>query len=105
MPRWWCDVGTTATSKAASYRRTTAVPIEVAAITTKAVAAALAKDVADVLEKLALEAVVAEVYAQCAGTAVCHPYNLEKKGSRRSIITARVRHCYLRIRLLPSTMF
>jgi hypothetical protein len=28
-----------------------------------------------------LEAVVAEVYAQCAGTVVCHPYNLEKKDS------------------------
>jgi hypothetical protein len=105
MPQWWCDVGTTATSEAVSYRRTTTVPVEVAAIATKVVAVALAKDVADILEKLALEAVVAEVYAQCAGTTVCHPYNLEKKSSRRSIITARVRHCYLRIRLLPSTMF
>jgi hypothetical protein len=88
-----------------SYRRTTAAPIDVAAITMKVVVAALAKDVADVLEKLALEAVVVEVYAQCAGMVVCHPYNLEKKGSRRSIITARVRHCYLWIRLLPSTIF
>jgi hypothetical protein len=78
------------TSEAVSSRRMTAVPLVVAAITTKAVAATLAKDIADVLEKLALEAVVAEVYAQCAGTVVCHPYNLEKKGSRRSIITARV---------------
>jgi hypothetical protein len=81
------------------------VPIEVVAITTKAVAAVLAKDVADVLEKLALEAVVAEVYAQCAGMVICHLYNLEKKSSQRSKITARVRHCYLRIRLLSSTMF
>jgi hypothetical protein len=42
------------------------------------VATALAKDIVDVLEKLALEAVVVEVYAQCAGTVVCHPYNLEQ---------------------------
>jgi signal recognition particle subunit SEC65 len=74
-------------------------------ITTKAVAAALAEDVADVLEELGLEVVVAEVNAQRAGTVECHHHKLEKKGSRRSNITARVRHCYLRIILLPSTMF
>jgi hypothetical protein len=57
------------------------VPVEVVTITTKVVAAVLSKDIVDVLEKLALEVVVA-VYSQCAGMVVC-----------------------LRIRLLPSTMF
>jgi hypothetical protein len=82
-----------------------AVPVEVATITPKAVATVLSKDIVDVLEKLALEVVVAEVYSQCVGTVVCHPYNLEKEESRRIKITARVRHCYLRIRLLPLIMF
>jgi L-amino acid N-acyltransferase YncA len=101
----WCDVGTTATSETASYRKTIADPVEIAAITMRAVAAALTEDIADVLEELGLEAVVAKVNAQRAGTVECHHHKLEKKGSRRSKTTVRVRHRYLRIRLLPSTMF
>jgi hypothetical protein len=70
----------------------TSHPVEASAFTTEAITEALSKGVAEVLEELTLDVMVAEVDPQCAGTMECHHDQLEKKSSRRNISIMWVQH-------------
>jgi hypothetical protein len=70
----------------------TSHPVEASAFTMEAITEALSKSIAEVLEELALDAMVAEVNPQRAGMMECHHDQQEKKSSRRNKSTMRVRH-------------